>query len=94
LPNVSPMHLRAQDLANSNACCLRRWTSTRTIMPARREWGASAQDGVIDPDCCVFGADDVYVAGASVFPTAGYANPVLTIVALAIRLADRLKQRL
>jgi hypothetical protein len=26
------------------------------------------------------------------FPTAGFANPTLTIVALAIRLADHLKQ--
>jgi choline dehydrogenase-like flavoprotein len=56
--------------------------------------GRSEQDGVVDTDCRVFGADDIYVAGASVFPTAGYANPVLTIVALAIRLADHIKLRL
>jgi choline dehydrogenase-like flavoprotein len=34
---------------------------------------------------------NVYVAGSSVYPTAGYANPTLTIVALALRLADHLK---
>ena len=34
----------------------------------------------------------LYIAGSSVFPTSGYANPTLTAVALAIRLADRLKQ--
>lgn len=50
--------------------------------------------GVVNPDGLVHGTDNVYVAGASVFPTAGFANPTLTIVALALRLADQLKQRL
>jgi choline dehydrogenase-like flavoprotein len=34
------------------------------------------------------------VAGSSVFPTEGTANPTLTIVALALRLADHIKERL
>ena len=51
---------------------------------------ASLVDGVVDADCRVHGVGNLYVAGASVFPTAGYANPVLTIVALAARLAERL----
>jgi choline dehydrogenase-like flavoprotein len=46
--------------------------------------------GVVDADCRVHGTDNLYVAGASVFPTAGFANPTLTIVALALRLADHL----
>ena len=50
--------------------------------------------GVVDPDCRVHGIADLYVAGSSVFPTSGYANPTLTIVALALRLADHLKSRL
>lgn len=49
--------------------------------------------GVVDNDCRVHGTENLYVAGASVFPTAGSANPTLTIVALAIRLADHLRQR-
>lgn len=48
--------------------------------------------GVVDPDSMVHGTSNLFVAGSSVFPRAGFANPTLTIVALAIRLADRLKQ--
>jgi choline dehydrogenase-like flavoprotein len=49
------------------------------------------EDGVVDVNCRVFGVNNLYVAGPSIFPTAGQANPVLTIVALAIRLADHLR---
>ncbi len=48
-------------------------------------------DGVVDPHGQVHGVAGLFVAGSSTFPTAGHANPTLTIVALAIRLADRLK---
>jgi choline dehydrogenase-like flavoprotein len=48
-------------------------------------------DGVVDADGRVHGTRNLYVAGGSVFPTAGRANPTLTITALAIRLADHLK---
>jgi choline dehydrogenase-like flavoprotein len=51
----------------------------------------SKDDGVVDLNCKVFDVENLYVAGSSVFPTAGHANPTLTIVALAIRLADHLK---
>jgi choline dehydrogenase-like flavoprotein len=47
--------------------------------------------GVVDPTCRVHGMANLYVAGSSVFPTGGWANPNVTIVALAIRLADHLK---
>lgn len=46
--------------------------------------------GVVDADCRVHGYANLHVAGSSVFATAGWANPTLTLVALAIRLADRL----
>ena len=49
--------------------------------------------GAVDTDGRVHGTDNLYATGASVFPTAGFANPTLTIVALALRLADHLKQR-
>ncbi len=50
--------------------------------------------GVVDRDCLVHGMDNLYVAGSSVFPTAGSSNPTLTLVALALRLADHLKERM
>lgn len=50
--------------------------------------------GVVDADCRVHGIDNLYVAGSSVFPTGGSANPTLTVVALALRLADHLAGRL
>jgi choline dehydrogenase-like flavoprotein len=48
------------------------------------------QDGVVDPNGRVFGVDNLYLTGASVFPSAGFANPTLTIVALARRLGRHL----
>ena len=50
----------------------------------------SPESGVVDADCRVFGLDNLYVAGSSVFVTGGYANPTLTLVALALRLAKRI----
>jgi choline dehydrogenase-like flavoprotein len=48
--------------------------------------------GVVDRNGRVHGTGEVYVAGGSVFPTGGNANPTLTVVALAIRLADELRR--
>jgi choline dehydrogenase-like flavoprotein len=47
--------------------------------------------GVVDRDCRVHGVANLYVAGSSVFPTGGYVTPTFTIVALALRMADRIK---
>ncbi len=48
------------------------------------------QDGVVDRNLAVHGYRNLYVLGSSVFPTGGWANPTLTILALAHRLADHL----
>jgi choline dehydrogenase-like flavoprotein len=50
--------------------------------------------GVTDADCRVHGVRNLFVAGSSLFPTYGCSNPTLTIVALALRLADHLKKQL
>ncbi len=52
---------------------------------------ADPKRGVVDSDCRVHSSENLYVVGSSVFPTGGYANPTLTIVALALRLADHLR---
>lgn len=52
----------------------------------------SSQDGVVDENCQVHGVSNLYIASSAVFPTSSHANPTLTIVALAIRLADYLRK--
>jgi choline dehydrogenase-like flavoprotein len=54
----------------------------------------SPKSGVVDRHCKVHGIDNLYVSGSSVFPTSGIANPTLTVVALALRLAEHIKERL
>jgi choline dehydrogenase-like flavoprotein len=54
----------------------------------------SRDRGVVNADCRVHDAGNLYIAGSSVFPTGGIANPTLTLVALAMRLSDHLKQEL
>jgi choline dehydrogenase-like flavoprotein len=47
--------------------------------------------GVVNENSRIHGMSNLFVAGPSVFPTGGYANPSLTIVALAVKLADHIK---
>jgi glycine/D-amino acid oxidase-like deaminating enzyme len=54
---------------------------------------ADASRGVVDADCRVYGTQNLFIAGPSVFPTSSFANPTLTAVALAIRLAEHLAGR-
>jgi choline dehydrogenase-like flavoprotein len=49
--------------------------------------------GVVDRNCRVHGISNLFLAGASVFPTGGTAAPTLTAVALALRLADDLSRQ-
>jgi choline dehydrogenase-like flavoprotein len=54
----------------------------------RMAW--TPETGVVDKDCRVFGTENLYIAGSSVFASGGYANPTLTIVQMSLRLADHL----
>jgi choline dehydrogenase-like flavoprotein len=56
--------------------------------------GDDPKSGVVDSNCCVHGIQNLYIAGSSVFPTAGSGVPTLSIVALSLRLADHLKGRM
>lgn len=65
------------------------------LQPGDHHMGATRMskepvDGIVDPNLRVHSVDNLYIASCSVFPTSGYANPTLTIVALAFRLADHL----
>jgi choline dehydrogenase-like flavoprotein len=62
------------------------------IMGATR-MGTGASTSVVDRQCRVHGYENLFVAGSSVFPTGGFANPTLTIVALALRLAETVANR-
>ena len=46
--------------------------------------------GVVDSNCKVFGTQNLYVAGAAVFPSSSFANPTFTAMALARRLSKHL----
>ena len=53
--------------------------------------GEDPRSSVVDQNCRVHGLDNLFIAGSSVFPTSGTAGPTLTVVALAIRLADHIR---
>jgi choline dehydrogenase-like flavoprotein len=55
--------------------------------------GSDRQASVVDADLRVHGYGNFYVVGSSVFPSGGFANPTITIVALALRLGDHLLGR-
>ncbi len=55
---------------------------------------ADPSEGVVDANLKVHDTDNLYIASCSVFPCGGFANPTLTIVALAHRLAQHLAQEM
>ena len=57
-------------------------------------FGTDPQRSVLDLDCKAHELDNLYLADASFFPSIGAVNPTLTIIANALRVADRIKQRL
>ena len=54
----------------------------------------SPAGGVVDANQKVFGTENLYIAGSSVWSTAGYANPTLAIIQMTLRLADHIALKL
>ncbi len=52
------------------------------------------KQGVVNRDCRVHGVSNLFIAGSSVFPTAGSGTPTMMLITLALRLADHLKEKL
>ena len=74
---------------SSRSCGAHRQAVTTS---GRRAWAVDPRTSVVNADCQAHQVGNLYVAGSSVFPTGGEANPTLTVVALAHRLADTLKR--
>lgn len=56
--------------------------------------GHDERTSVVNSDCQVHSVHNLYIAGSAVFPTSSQANPTLTLVAMALRLGDKLARRL
>jgi choline dehydrogenase-like flavoprotein/diketogulonate reductase-like aldo/keto reductase len=57
---------------------------------ATTRMAVSASQGIVDADLKLHGVANGYVCSSSVFPCSGYSNPTHTVLALGMRLADRL----
>ena len=66
------------------------WTSLAGHHSGTTRMADDPTRGVTDRDGRVFGMSNLFVAGGSLFPTIGWENPTLTIVALALRLSNKL----
>ncbi len=53
----------------------------------------SARSGVVDSDCRVHNIENFYIGSSAVFPTSGHSNPTLTIIALCMRISDKIKSQ-
>jgi choline dehydrogenase-like flavoprotein len=51
---------------------------------------SSAEWGVVDENCRMFGVRNLYIAGSSIFPTGGGGNPTMPLIQLALRLSEHL----
>ncbi len=56
--------------------------------------GADPRTSVVNPDCRVHDVENLFIASAATFPTSSQANPTLTVVAMALRLAAHLRAQL
>jgi len=71
------------------------WGRNYRIAPGNHPMGTTRmsfdpREGVVDPNCQLHTVGNLYVAGSSVFPCGGYANPTLTIIALSVKIANHI----
>ncbi len=90
--------LLEKSLADSGVGTLERGGDEMRFTDASHHMGttrmsADPRGGVVDTDAQVHGVRGLYAASSSVFPSVSHKNPTLTIVALAVRLADHLRAR-
>jgi choline dehydrogenase-like flavoprotein len=57
-------------------------------------FGDDPDTSVLDLNCCTHDVDNLYVVDGSFFPSSAAVNPTLTIIANALRVGDRLLERL
>lgn len=89
--------------ADLGRCKLASWVTDEQEIPEQQpgmhhmgttRMARTESEGVVDTDCKLYGIKNLYIAGSSVYPTGASINPTLTLVQLALRLADHLKSRL
>jgi choline dehydrogenase-like flavoprotein len=82
------VEFRQSDDENLDALIAKMAHGTHQIGTARM--GATRHEGVVDGDLRCHDCKNLFVASSAVFPTSGRANPTLSIVAFAVRLAQTL----
>lgn len=89
---VGHLEFLFDDIAAGVRECLREGSGFHQTGTTRM--AATAADGVVDSNLAVFGAERLFVASTSTFPTSSQANPTLTGIAFALRLAQHLDREL
>jgi choline dehydrogenase-like flavoprotein len=89
---VGHLEFLFDDIAAGVRECLREGSGFHQTGTTRM--AATAADGVVDSNLAVFGAQSLFVASTSTFPTSSQANPTLTGIAFALRLAQHLDREL
>jgi len=82
--------LEYRDAPDRRRACVLAQASHGTHQIGTARMADSPRDGVVDPELRVFDTDNLFVASSAVLPTSGQANPTLTVMALALRLARKL----
>jgi len=77
------------ELAEPGSRWLTRATDTYHMMGGAR-MGTDPSSSVVDSNLCVHGIENLFIASCAVFPTGGSSNPTFTMIALALRLKDRI----